>query len=786
MKRINKLITLIYVVVLGLLVSAHALAQTTISKIPFQGSLYDQGNPVNGTKTMVFTISAVGWTETQSVTVVNGLYSVVLGAVTPFPTTLFDGVDGQSMEITVDGTSMGSVNVYAPFQGIPPLTDSNVTKDITGLPDSVGFYSKLIGAQDPSNTSFFQVAVQGLANTNGNNVGVNGESWSSSGSWQIGIRGVANGDGTGPRYGLRAEVFGTNSGYSVAGIGYNLITPPDNATVTGLYGRTFNGGLNTYSMGLRGRAQGTGGINIGVKGEALNGDENWAGWFEGDVKITGNLSLDGANLSNSSLVNLNISDPAILGGQSFADISIANDPGGADPTGYSSQMFLQGNNTPNVQLGGQSWTNNNLPFMNLFGSTPDGGGWYQANLTMNVDTDGTFEAGNIGLHKSDIVGQTVETTINFDGMLGSISARAFDLNNGVNGFVNMGAKSWEGNNGNRRGFLHLQGTEDGLPNADSQRIFLEVNDDGSGSYGFLGLKNYQDDGGGNGAITVSLNGDNGSIYLARDAGYVNLNGQNGTVDASGDMSGNILRANEFSLNNGKVSVSSANNGNGDFGVMNLESPVGNSNRISMGFADVGENSGYISIWQDNGGGSDEYVLMNTVQGGPGGALFGSLFLKDDLGNTVSINGYGDIGASGTITAPTITQTSDRRFKKNIEPIYNALGNTLKLRGVSYQWKDNSKPQRKQIGVIAQELEAIYPEFVHTDEKGYKSVNYAQITAVLIEAVKELNAKVEALEGKNENLKAALTKVEALETQIKRFEELLSGAKPQAKDVTASR
>jgi hypothetical protein len=99
-----------------------------------------------------------------------------------------------------------------------------------------------------------------------------------------------------------------------------------------------------------------------------------------------------------------------------------------------------------------------------------------------------------------------------------------------------------------------------------------------------------------------------------------------------------------------------------------------------------------------------------------------------------------------------------------------------MRGVSYNWKDESRTQKNQIGVIAQEVEAIYPEFVHTDEKGIKSVNYAQMTAVLIEAVKELNMEIETLKSDNEDLRAEVGKSAELEIRLAQIEKLL-GVKP---------
>jgi hypothetical protein len=71
----------------------------------------------------------------------------------------------------------------------------------------------------------------------------------------------------------------------------------------------------------------------------------------------------------------------------------------------------------------------------------------------------------------------------------------------------------------------------------------------------------------------------------------------------------------------------------------------------------------------------------------------------------------------------------------------------RLRGVSFEWRDDAQvPYRgKDLGVIAQEVEAVFPELVHTDERGYKRVNYLGLIAPLIEAVKELDARVQALE-----------------------------------------
>jgi len=108
------------------------------------------------------------------------------------------------------------------------------------------------------------------------------------------------------------------------------------------------------------------------------------------------------------------------------------------------------------------------------------------------------------------------------------------------------------------------------------------------------------------------------------------------------------------------------------------------------------------------------------------------------------------------------QGSDVRFKKNIIPIENALNKVSQLRGVSYEFKKDEFPERgfsdgTQIGLIGQELEEVFPEFVKEDMEGYKSVSYDRITAVLIEAVKELKEEKEKQQTEIEQLKQLVCK-----------------------------
>ncbi len=111
---------------------------------------------------------------------------------------------------------------------------------------------------------------------------------------------------------------------------------------------------------------------------------------------------------------------------------------------------------------------------------------------------------------------------------------------------------------------------------------------------------------------------------------------------------------------------------------------------------------------------------------------------------------GDATISGKFNSNGIQESSDVRFKKNITPLSDALSNVMKLEGVSYNWKQGEFPERNfgdqtEIGVIAQEIEKIYPELVNTDKDGYKSVQYSHIVPVLIEAIKEQQQLISQLE-----------------------------------------
>ena len=120
---------------------------------------------------------------------------------------------------------------------------------------------------------------------------------------------------------------------------------------------------------------------------------------------------------------------------------------------------------------------------------------------------------------------------------------------------------------------------------------------------------------------------------------------------------------------------------------------------------------------------------------------------------VTIADDGDI----TGTHGTYHDGSDERIKKNIVTIPDALTKVAALRGVNFKWKDETKGTKLRMGLIAQEVEAVIPEVIYTQEEAYineseeeegglKAVEYQYITGLLIEAIKELKAEIDILKA----------------------------------------
>lgn len=112
-----------------------------------------------------------------------------------------------------------------------------------------------------------------------------------------------------------------------------------------------------------------------------------------------------------------------------------------------------------------------------------------------------------------------------------------------------------------------------------------------------------------------------------------------------------------------------------------------------------------------------------------------------------------LSVSGNVKATAFLYSSDAALKHDIRTITNATALIKQLRGVSFKWNEDN---RASVGLIAQEVEQVLPEIVHTDSAtNLKSIEYANLVAPLIEAVKEQQSEIESLKRQMNELQAEI-------------------------------
>ena len=135
---------------------------------------------------------------------------------------------------------------------------------------------------------------------------------------------------------------------------------------------------------------------------------------------------------------------------------------------------------------------------------------------------------------------------------------------------------------------------------------------------------------------------------------------------------------------------------------------------------------------------------------------GTILFRNQTGfaNTASLTTSGNLTAVGNMQAADFIIASDERLKDVIGNIPNALDIINSLDGIKYTWNELGQEllgystDKVELGVLAQQIEKQLPELIAMSETGdYKMVAYSRLVAVLIEAVKELSAKVDMLEKK---------------------------------------
>ena len=141
---------------------------------------------------------------------------------------------------------------------------------------------------------------------------------------------------------------------------------------------------------------------------------------------------------------------------------------------------------------------------------------------------------------------------------------------------------------------------------------------------------------------------------------------------------------------------------------------------------------------------------NTIDTSSGNLILdstgGTVFVNDDLTvvGAVEVGGNVSVTGDGTFTGDLVAfSSSDQRLKDNVEPIEDAIAKVLSLSGNTFEWNDKSDKEGLDIGVIAQEVAGLdLPGLYTTRDDGYMAVRYEKLVPLLIEAIKQLNAKVD--------------------------------------------
>ena len=258
----------------------------------------------------------------------------------------------------------------------------------------------------------------------------------------------------------------------------------------------------------------------------------------------------------------------------------------------------------------------------------------------------------------------------------------------------------------------------------------------------------------NSAVTV-----NGTSISLGGSGTVTANAQtltgtslNSTVTGSsltsvGTLTAGTWNANSISTTYTDAKVTSIAAGTGisvnagtgavtvtNGGVTSLTAGTGISLSGSTGGVTITNTSTGPSISNDSATNATYYPVWST-------ATTGSFSTAGVSSTKLTFN-----PSTGNLVATIHYASSDARYKDDVVVIPNALDKVNQIRGVTYVRNDSADKSRH-AGVIAQEVEAVLPEVVSTNNEGYKLVAYDNMIGLLIEAIKELKAEVDALKGK---------------------------------------
>ena len=625
-----------------------------------------------------------------------GIYGTALNSPNENWAGWFDGDVKITGNLIVEGDSPGTYTL--PDTISKSLTGEGLRSVLTAVAEGDGAGSNAgftgVSRAQAGGNSGLRGYAEGNATTTANHYGVLGIGTVEGAGVGAGLWGIATGGGSATKYGVygRSQGSGSASSYGVAG--FNTSTPTEEGNIWGgLFAATGTGVPNTTNYGVDARATKNAGKNVGIRGYAANGSENWAGWFDGDVKINGSLNLTG---SQNNVIEI---DEA---------------PDGMDAVSYT----ITGVGTVNKlyrPLVGTSSVANGL-----------NGGVTGIGIALAGNTNNTY----------GIFGRaTGETTAQLRGVYGEAVSPASSTN------WNVGL--WGSARGEGTG-MHLGLYTNATGTHDNFGALTTATGDGKNNVGIRGLAAGVGDGStgyGVGSYNTGVQG------FARSNSWGNT-GVWGYVYNDPTLGG-------IGVDNiGVIGRSEVNNGTPEMSNIGVKGDAWGSG-INKGVVGTAQNG------VENWAGWFEGDVKVT----------GNLVVDGQTSKEFQLITSGNITATGIIHATEVVETSDAQLKINVKPLTNTLENVGKLRGVTFNWASSSSDEYH-IGLIAQEVNSVYPEFVRTMPNGSMAINYSQMVSVLIEAIKELNAKVDSLEEQNCKLRSSLDSQEEMKFEMAMLRKLI--------------
>lgn len=546
------------------------------------------------------------------------------------------------------------------------------------------------------------------------------------------------------------------SGSSSAAFGQFTIASGDFSTATGF--RTKADGRFAFASGNFNTASGDGAMAHGI-GNTVSGDFS--------IAVGGNLNVSDTYSASFGFFN------NVLGSQSFAagtnitvnnafsfasGVSTTTNGQGANVMGGSSVANGDYSNAFGLRLTAASFAETAIGSFNTF-YTPNDTAAFNGNDRLFVIGNGTSDS-----TLSDALRIYKNGNAELNGALTIDDAYTLPVVDGTNGQVlatdGNGNVDWvddaTDNLGNHTATQNVRLSDNWLSN-DGGNEGIKIEDDGDVQLGgdlIMGLNSININGN-NTAITffdrsptdyeifmawplipdlgirmngswLSNDGGNEGIFVATD----------GNVSTSGNISAQGTLAGQNSL--------SITNGNQDVTLL-----ADDANRRVI--LDVG----------GSGASSDAFIIGDLTAGVNEVLMLGNVGI-----GTFTTPQKLTVGAQGDGTKAIANEWdtwSDRRLKRNFQEIAHPLQKLEALNGYYYHWTKDKADQSRQVGVIAQEVEAVLPEIVTENNNGYKSVDYTKLTALLIEVnqaqqkqIDQLNTRVKQLEAMQHQLQAQIS------------------------------